>query len=95
MVCSHWLTQGPEPGPDTGPILCRTFHTTPGPGPESTPENACLHALNKDPNKTCAFVMLFKLRRNVVIANYWHEIHKKRFFTWKNVVGSQPLHNCM
>ena len=32
---------------------------------ESTPENACLHALNKDPNKTCAFVMLFNLRRNV------------------------------
>ena len=43
MVYSHWLSPG------LGPVLCRTFHITPGPGQGRSPGKRCLHALNKAP----------------------------------------------
>ena len=49
MVYSHWLSPGPGWGPVLGPVLCRTFHITPGPGQGPGPGQHCLHALNKAP----------------------------------------------
>ena len=39
MVYSHWLSLGPGQGLALGPVLCRTFHITPGPGQGPELEN--------------------------------------------------------
>ena len=49
MVYSHWLSPGPGWGPAPGPVLCRTFHITLGPGQGRSLGKCCLHALNKAP----------------------------------------------
>ena len=56
MVYSHWLSPGLGPAP--GPVLCRTFHITLGPGQGRSLGKRCLHALNKAPFNQCGHVIV-------------------------------------